>query len=357
MSGSRPLDDVRGFVRAYYGTTLGSSADLATDACCADGPPPAHVVEALARVDDRVVARFYGCGHPIPTALEGCTVLDLGCGTGRDVYVLSQLVGPDGFVHGVDMTAEQLALAEETLDDHMARFGYAKPNVAFHRGYIEDLAALGIADASVDVVVSNCVVNLAPDKRAVLREAARVLKPGGELYFSDVVADRRLPPEVAEDPVLHAECLGGAPYEHDLLDAARAVGFADPRIVKRSPISVNRPDLARRVGTARFESLTLRLFKLPDLEPRCEDHGQVATYRGGMPETPHVVWLDDHHAFEAGRPERVCGNTAAMLSETRFAPWFDVTPRGAHHGLFPCEPTIAAAARAGQAGSPGAACC
>jgi SAM-dependent methyltransferase len=349
------LRDVHAEVAAYYGRVLRSSADLKTSACCVAEAPPAHLREALARIHPEVSARFYGCGYPIPEALSGATVLDLGCGSGRDVYLLSQLVGPHGFVHGVDMTAEQLAVAEGALDWHTKEFGYERPNVAFHRGFIEDLSA--IADASVDVVVSNCVVNLSPRKDLVLAEVARVLRRGGELRISDVVADRRLADVLREDPLLHAECLGGALYEHDFLDLARAKGFLDPRTLARSEIRVTDAELARRVGAARFFSLTLRLFALPGLEPRCEDYGQLATYRGGLPGCEDLFTLDDHHAFERGRPERVCGNTAAMLAETRFAPFFAVAgDRRTHYGPFPCGDTIARQGRAPSAAS-GSACC
>ncbi|HMB90043.1 MAG TPA: methyltransferase domain-containing protein, partial [Rhodothermales bacterium] len=98
-------------VREYYGTVLQGTADLKTSACCTPDAMPRHLRDILAEIDDEILDRFYGCGSPIPLALDGCTVLDLGCGSGRDVYVLSQLVGPNGRVIGVDMTEEQLAIA------------------------------------------------------------------------------------------------------------------------------------------------------------------------------------------------------------------------------------------------------
>jgi SAM-dependent methyltransferase len=350
----RSRSELRRWLQHYYGEVLQRSDDLATNACCAAGAPPPHVAEALARVHERVLERFYGCGFPIPEALEGATVLDLGCGAGRDAYVLAQLVGPKGRVIGLDMTPAQLAVARETLAWHMERFGHAEPNVDFREGFIEDLAAAGVADASVDVVVSNCVVNLSPAPERVLAEVHRVLRPGGELHVSDVVADRRLPPEVARDPLLQAECLGGALYEGDLDALARRTGFGDPRCVASAPIQVQSADVQARVGAARFRSTTLRLFKLDGLDDRCEDYGQLATYRGGLPGAEARFVLDDHHVFEAGRPERVCGNTAAMLSATRLAPWFRVDgDRSVHHGRFPCAGTLAQGDAAGSAGS----CC
>ncbi|WP_269475740.1 methyltransferase domain-containing protein [Streptomyces gossypiisoli] len=137
-----PGTSVEEAVKDYYGKVLASSADLKTSACCTNAAPPPHIAAALGRVHEEVLDRFYGCGSPIPPALEGATVLDLGCGSGRDAYVLAQLVGPTGRVIGVDMTDEQLAVARRHTDWHAQRFGYA--NVEFRRGYIEDLAAAGI---------------------------------------------------------------------------------------------------------------------------------------------------------------------------------------------------------------------
>jgi SAM-dependent methyltransferase len=329
-------------VSEYYGSVLGRSEDLATNACCAAGAPPGYLRPLLARIDDGVTARFYGCGFPIPEAVQGRVVLDLGCGTGRDVYLLSQLVGREGFVIGLDMTEPQLEVARSTLDLHTERFGLEKPNVEFRRGYIEDLAGAGVGDASVDLVISNCVVNLSPRKDLVLDEIRRVLRPGGEFHFSDVVVDRRLPEEIAFDPVLHAECLGGAMYDADFLALARTSGFGDPREVSRSAITVQNPEVEAKVAPARFSAVTYRLLKLAGLDDRCEDYGQVASYRGGILGAERLFRLDDHHLFEAGRPERVCGNTAAMLTQTRLAPFFEVRGgRDTHFGAFPCNPTIA----------------
>ncbi len=129
----------------------------------------------------------------MPEVLEGCKVLDLGCGAGRDCYIVSKLVGPTGRVVGVDMTPELLETARRYVKVHTAKFGFSEPNVEFKQGYIEQLADLDLKSNYFDCIISNCVINLSPDKGAVLREAYRVLKPGGELYFSDVYADRRLP--------------------------------------------------------------------------------------------------------------------------------------------------------------------
>jgi arsenite methyltransferase len=353
-----PDPDLQAFVRDYYGSRLGSSSDLKTNACCVDGAPAPWLRPYLDKVHPEVTSRFYGCGFPIPPALTGRTVVDLGCGTGRDVFVISQLVGPDGHVHGVDMTEEQLGVARDTAAWHAERFGHAQANTSFHLGYIEDLRTLGFDDASVDVVVSNCVVNLSPCKDRVLGEIARVLKPGGEFYLSDVFADRRLDPDIATDPLLYAECLGGALYQGDFETLAKRLEFLDPRLVKSAPIAIEDEALTKKVGACRFTSSTYRLFRLPDLEPRCEDYGQVATYRGGIEGAESLFWLDDHHAFERGRPERICGNTASMLTETRLSAYFEVTgSRARHYGAFTCGATLAATQQAAGGALAGAVCC
>jgi len=335
-------------IREYYGRVLKSSADLKTSACCLAEALPRHVAEALKDVHAEVKERFYGCGSPIPPALDGATVLDLGCGSGRDCYVLSKLVGPRGRVIGLDMTDEQLAVARRHQHFHAERFGFA--NTDFRQGYIEDLAGAGIADASIDLVVSNCVINLSPDKPQVFREIFRVLKPGGELYFSDVFADRRIPAPLAQDPVLLGECLGGALYVEDFRRLLARAGCADARVVSSTPLALNNPELERKAGFIRFSSATIRAFKLP-LEDRCEDFGHVATYRGTLAESPHAFDLDDHHHFEAGRPMRVCGNTADMIGQTRYARHFQVTgDQSVHYGLFDCGPGTSAPGAAPKAG-------
>jgi SAM-dependent methyltransferase len=322
-------------VKDYYGNQLKGTADLRTSACCDASQMPDWLKPLLARIHPDVMARYYGCGLVCPTLLSGLKILDLGCGSGRDVYALAQLAGETGRVVGVDMTEEQLAVAEAHREHHRLAFGFARDNVEFRLGYIERLDALGFEDARFDVVVSNCVVNLSPDKEAVLRQVYRLLKPGGELYFSDIYADRRVPSELRNDPVLYGECLGGALYWNDFLALARRAGFADPRLVEDRPIAITDPALAARVGNIRFHSATWRLFKLDGLEPDCEDYGQAVIYRGGIPGQEQRFILDKHHAIEAGRVFPVCGNTWRMLRDTRFAPHFDfIGDFARHYGIF-----------------------
>lgn len=343
-------------VQDYYGKQLNSSSDLKTTACCDISAAPTWLKPLLARIHPEVLARYYGCGLVCPPVLHGRRILDLGCGAGRDVYALAQLAGDTGAVVGVDMTDEQLAVAERHRRWHADRFGY--DNVRFVHGYIERLDELDLEPASFDVIVSNCVVNLSPDKDAVLRGVQRLLKPGGELYFSDVYADRRVPAALRNDPVLYGECLGGALYWNDFLDLSRRHGFIDPRLVEDRPLAVTDPTLAARVGNVRFYSATYRLFKLDGLESACEDYGQAVVYLGTVPDHPDRLVLDKHHVIETGRVFPVCGNTWRMLHDTRFRPHFQfIGDFSRHYGLFEGCGTTLPFDSGVPAEPPGSGCC
>ena len=350
MTSAERIEDVK----AYYGMVLKTVRDLKTNACCCAETIPAAHRAILAHIDCEILKKFYGCGSPIPPALDGCAVLDLGCGSGRDVYLASYLTGPRGSVIGVDMTEEALAVAASHRQWQARRFEFLRSNVDFRKGYIENLAELDISDNSIDVVISNCVINLSPDKEQVFKEIFRVLKPGGELYFSDVFADRRLPPALRDHPVLLGECLGGAMYVEDFRRLLRSLGCPDYRVVSKSRITIDNPPVEAKVGAATFWSMTIRAFKIALLEDICEDYGQVASYRGTIPDHPHRFVLDDHHTLITGKPMLVCGNTATMLGKTRFARHFKIDgDRSVHFGAFDgCSPAAAA-----DAGNCGCGCC
>ena len=321
-------------VKDYYGKALTSSADLQTDACCTIADVPTHLKAVLANIHDEVRARYYGCGLIAPLALEGARILDLGSGSGQDAYALAQLAGANGHVTGVDMTPEQLAVARTHLDWHAEKFGFA--NVDFLEGDIERLEDLELEANSFDVIVSNCVINLVADKAAVFNAAHKLLKPGGEFYFSDVYADRRLSETLHNDPLAQGECLGGALYWNDFLNIAKRAGFRDPRLVEDRPLTINNASLRERLAPAAFHSATYRLFKIAGLEPSCEDYGQAVIYKGGVAHSETTFALDNHHAIEKGRIFPVCGNTYRMLNESRFAKYFDfIGDWSTHFGIFP----------------------
>ncbi len=322
-------------VQNYYGEVLQSSDDLQTNACCSPADMPDHLKKILSKVHDEVLTRYYGCGLIAPLDLTGMRILDLGCGAGRDVYALAAMVGETGRVVGVDMTPAQLDVARAHEAYHAEAFGFAESNVEFHHGYIEKLDELGLEPGSFDIIVSNCVVNLATDKGAVLRGAYNLLKPGGEMYFSDVYADRRVPQAMAEDEVLYGECLSGALYWNDFLNIAKASGFNDPRRVTHRPLTIENPELEARIAPLSFLSATYRLFKLDDLEPACEEYGQAVIYKGTVEHAPHAFALDDHHVIETGKVFPVCGNTWMMLKDTRFAAHFEFIGNfDTHYGIF-----------------------
>lgn len=338
-------------VKDYYGKTLNNSTDLKTSACCAAEASSGSIRSILKQIHPEIIERFYGCGTPLPPVLEGLTVLDLGCGTGRDVYVAAKLVGEKGHVIGIDMTAEQLEVARKHSDWQAQSFGFKKPNTTFKQGYIEDLQSLDIADNSIDLVISNCVINLSPDKPRVFSEIFRSLRLGGEMYISDVFSDRRIPESLRQDPVLYGECLSGALYIEDFRRCLHALGCHDFRIVKSEPIAVTHPEIKAKLGNINFQSLTIRAYKLPTLEDRCEDYGQVAIYKGTIADHPHHFQLDDHHLFETGKAEAVCSNTVNMLSNSRYGKHFEVIgDESKHFGLFDCNPSVVETSEPAQSG-------
>lgn len=320
------MQDIKESVSRFYGQDVQKTQDLEYSACCTTD----YDSSLISNLTDEVLDKRYGCGSPIPESLEGATVLDLGCGAGADCFIASQLVGQSGRVIGIDMTDEQLEVAERNIAPHMEAFGFSEPNIEFRKGFIEEIPA---EDSSVDVVISNCVINLSDDKEKVFDEIWRVLEPGGEFYIADIVADRRVPAHLQDDELLWSECLTGAAYIEDLRRMMGASGFLDVRAVKSRR-------LAEVIEGIRFYSRTLRGFKIPTLEDRCEDFGQVAIYRGTIEGHQKTFTFDQTHVFEAGVATRVCKNSADMLSQSRFARHFDVSAPVRHLGLFDCAPIV-----------------
>ncbi|XP_027452408.1 arsenite methyltransferase isoform X2 [Zalophus californianus] len=269
-------------VQTYYGQVLKKSADLQTSVCVtADRLVPKHIREALTNIHEEVALRYYGCGLVIPECLENCWILDLGSGSGRDCYVLSQLVGETGHVTGIDMTESQVEVAKKYIEYHMEKYGFQTPNVTFLHGYIENLEETGIKNESYDIVISNCVINLVPNKEPVLQEAYRVLKHGGELYFSDVYASLELPEEIRTHRILWGDC--------------------------------------------RFVSATFRLFKLPKTGPakRCQ-----VIYNGGITGHEKELIFDANFTFKEGEIVEVDEEMAAILKNSRFTQNFLIRPIG-----------------------------
>ncbi|XP_036399021.1 arsenite methyltransferase [Megalops cyprinoides] len=311
-------------VKDYYGKKLQKSSDLKTNACIAPAKPvPAFIRNVLAEVHPEVTSRYYGCGLVVPECLEHCRLLDLGCGSGRDCYMLSRLVGEKGHITGIDMTEEQLEVARKHIGYHTQKFGFSKPNVEFVHGYIEALTKAGLEASSYDVIISNCVVNLSQDKTSVLREAFRVLKDGGELYFSDIYSSSRLPEEIRSHKVLWGECLGGALWWEDLMRLAAEVGFSTPRLVTANTITVGNKELESLLGDYKFVSATYRLFKIPK---NAEKKDCLVIYNGNITGFEKSLEFDCHYTFKENEMVKVDGEVASILKNSRFEEEFTFQP-------------------------------
>lgn len=320
---SENADQVKESVKDYYGKTLKTSDDLKTSACKFEGKkmPPA-VRSALKLIHEEVSSKFYGCGLVAPESLEGMKILDLGSGSGQDCFVLSKLVGENGHVTGVDMTKEQVDVANKYVEYHAEQFGYSKPNTDFKLGEMERLSDLGIKENSIDIIISNCVVNLTADKAVVLKQAYRVLKDGGEVYFSDVYTDTNLSEEARKDEVLWGECISGALHWKELIELCKEVGFSGPYLVISRPLDVD-PKLRKPLGDAQFVSATYRLFKPPC--DKSTDTGSNVSYKGSMVENPEEFKFDVHNTLTK-TPKIVSAELATVLRFSRFAKHLDFQP-------------------------------
>ena len=243
-------------VKAYVKKRYGEIAQTEGSCCssCGCGPSAADVAlrigyseEDLGNIPE-VATMGLGCGNPVALASlkEGETVLDLGSGGGIDVFLAAKKVGPRGKAFGVDMTEEMIKKARGTA----SKYGYE--NVEFRLGEIEDLP---IEDNSVDVVISNCVINLSPDKEKVFREAYRVLKPGGRIMISDLVTEGELPDSVKQSLDAWAGCIAGALEKSQYLDTIRRAGFQNVKIVSETTYSLGvSQELKGKITSAQVEA-------------------------------------------------------------------------------------------------------
>ena len=233
-------EKIKEHVKKRYGEIAKTDCSCCSSSCCSSsscGPPPQYVAWKLGYSPDDIESvpedsvLGLGCGNPVALASlkEGETVLDLGSGGGIDVFLASKKVGTTGKVIGVDMTEEMLARAEATALKH----GYK--NVEFRLGEIE---ALPVEDETVDVIISNCVINLAPDKLKVFQEAYRVLKPNGRLMVSDLVTEGELPEDVRRSFDAWAGCIAGALEKSEYLDKIKQAGFKNVKVVSGKPYTI-----------------------------------------------------------------------------------------------------------------------
>jgi len=297
----------------------------------ADGTIPVEARELLFNVAAEIKNTFHELGAPLPPLLEGCTMVDLGCGSGRDTYLAAQLAGPAGKVIGVEPDAERLGIARKYLAQEMRQFGYDQPNVELVNAVPEDLSF--IPDGSVDVVISNCTFNLSPDKGAYIREVRRILKPQGEWYFTDVYTDRRIPQDVSDQVENVAQRLGGALFVEDFRRMAQAAGFHDPRYVMTWKTPLTAEEQAVYPGIA-FATITSRLLASELTSDHCENYGEKVVYDGSLPGYPDFFLFDKDIRFPANQECPVCDNVSALgLDGCRYAKVITVIgDRSVHYG-------------------------
>jgi arsenite methyltransferase len=207
-------------VREHYAERIKNSASCCgADACCSV-ESSLYPEQLLNTIPTDIASTSYGCGDPITLASlqPGQTIVDLGSGAGLDCLLAAQKVGPTGRVIGVDMTPEMITRAQANAKKVNAA------NVEFRQGYLEDLP---VDDNTADVIISNCVINLSPDKAKVFTEAFRVLKPGGKLAVSDIVTEGPLPEAVKKSLSAWAGCVAGAVESSEYIDMMKTVGFTD----------------------------------------------------------------------------------------------------------------------------------
>ncbi|MBI4551960.1 MAG: methyltransferase domain-containing protein [Candidatus Latescibacteria bacterium] len=296
------LDASRTVVREFYGH---AAEEPQAELCC----PTTYNPNLTTHIPQEVLDRFYGCGSPmsLAEAVEGETVVDLGSGGGIDCFIAAKLVGPTGKVVGVDMTDQMLQIAVENQSKVAERLGYDV--VEFRKGFLEELP---IEDRSVDLITSNCVINLSPDKKRVFREMWRILKDHGRVVIADIVTEVPVPSHLQANARLWGECLSGALTEDEFLVFLEQAGFYG--------LSVLRKTYWKEVEGYKFFSVTIRGYKY-EKKAGCVYIGQTAIYRGPF----KAVMDEEGHLFPRDEAVEVCTDTAAKLQKPPHQGLFTVT--------------------------------
>ncbi|HYU41331.1 MAG TPA: methyltransferase domain-containing protein, partial [Vicinamibacteria bacterium] len=287
------LDRPRALVQDFYGR---AAEQPQAGLCC----PVSYDREDIAHIPQDVIDRFSGCGGPLSLAgvQPGETVVDLGSGAGIDVFIAARKVGPTGRAIGVDMTDPMLGVAGQNKEKVGQALGYDV--VDFRKGYLEDVP---VEDASVDLVTSNCVINLSPDKPRVLREMWRVLRDHGRIVVSDIVADGLLPPGLKVNVHLWGECISGALPEDEFVAELEKAGFYGVALLKK--------EFWKELEGHNFFSVTVRGYKFQK-KAGCVFLGHRAVYLG-----PYVsVGDEEGHLFPVARRWR-SARTPSPSSHTR----------------------------------------
>jgi MoaA/NifB/PqqE/SkfB family radical SAM enzyme/SAM-dependent methyltransferase len=313
------VDRPRAKVREYYGA---AAERPQAGLCC----PTRYDDGLVAHIPQDVLDRFYGCGSPMALAgvVPGERVVDLGSGAGIDVFIAAKLTGAQGQAIGVDMTDAMLATANENRTKVAEALGY---DVAeFRKGFLEQLP---VEDRSVDLVTSNCVVNLSPDKPRVFEEIWRILKDHGRIVLSDIVSEREVPPHLKVNPELWGECLVGALTEAELLAQLERAGFHG--------LGIQRKSYWKDVEGYPFFSVTVRGYKY-EKRAGCVYRGHRARYLG-----PGKAFLDEEgHLFPRNEPIEICTDSVAKLTRAPYVGMFAVQEPGEERAGYSCSASGAA---------------
>jgi arsenite methyltransferase len=375
-----PIDEITQKVSDRYARAASTGEQM----CC---PTSYDLASLQSFIPEEVLKVSYGCGTPagLKTVSQRETVLDIGSGGGIDCFEASRLVGPSGHVIGIDMTDTMLTIARKHASVVAANLGYPTSNVEFRKGTAD---AIPVTDGTIDLIISNCVINLAPDKRKVFREMFRVAKPGGRFTISDIVADQPVPQYLVHDAEKWGDCLSGALTLTDYIAGMMEAGFLGIHLMKSSPWQT--------IDGIHFFSVTLTGYKLPTNMPQSDI--RYATLRGpfsrvvdelgttylrGIPQpisaetlcllnypplgshfilSSRPLWLDradnrwtavypanspctwrghfalfagpyveaaddDHHVYRRGEPLEVCSKTLQVLATENYAPHFAIINR------------------------------
>lgn len=292
-------DAVRKSVNEFYAA---AAIQPQKELCC----PTSYNAADISHIPLEALNISYGCGSPVTQAniKSGENVLDLGSGGGIDCFIAAKMAGEQGQIIGVDMTDEMLRNANATREIVARNLGYN--NVRFMKGFLEEIP---VTDECVDLVTSNCVINLSAQKEKVFQEIFRVLKAGGRFVISDIVSDREVPVSMKQDKKLWGECISGAITEAEFFNITRKVGFYGLEIVNRY--------LYKEVDGFTFYSITARGYKFKKSK-ECVYTGQYAIYKGPFSN----VSDDDGHTYPVGMPIEICTDTAWKLSNPPYEGMF-----------------------------------
>ncbi|MFM9906108.1 MAG: methyltransferase domain-containing protein [Nitrospiraceae bacterium] len=388
------MDEITQKVSERYAKAASTGEQM----CC---PTSYNMANLQSFIPEEVLKISYGCGTPagLKTVSLGETVLDIGSGGGIDCFEAARLVGQTGHVIGIDMTDTMLEIARRNAPIVAANLGYPASNIEFRKGMAD---AMPVDEGAVDLIISNCVINLAPDKRKVFREMFRVAKPGGRFTISDIVADQTVPQYLIHDTEKWGDCLSGALTLTDYIAGLAGAGFLGIHLIKSSPWQV--------IDGIHFFSVTLTGYKLPataSVSPvryatlrgpfsRVVDElgtiyfrgvpqpitQNVATLLSLAPLADHFVlshdqlWLDqaderwtsvypaktpcvwqghfallagpfveaaddDHHSFRRGEPMEICNRTLTVLETAGYEPHFAIINHAGSNvseNAVPCAP-------------------